>query len=120
MAVGPAGTFNDTNVRPQNDGGVLPKQVEDFKEAVRSNTPDDASGTQPSKGKHASEHSQDTSKSLPIILATRPPINLGNPIGKQGAPLYQSQTSTDRAGALRREARSHVGQLRRGIQFPGS
>ena len=91
MAVGPAG---NTNVPPQNYGGVPPKQeqVGEFKEALnRSTTSNDASGTQSSKGNHSSEHSQDTSKSLPIILATRPPINLGNPIGKQGAPLYQSK-----------------------------
>jgi len=71
MAVRPAGTFNDTNVRPQNDGGVSPKQVEQFKEAVRSNTSDDASGTQSSKGKHASAHLRDTSKAFALILATR-------------------------------------------------
>jgi hypothetical protein len=56
-------------------------------------------GTQSSKGNHSSEHSQDTSKSLPIILATRPPINLGNPIGNQGAPLYQSKAGAAPAAA---------------------
>src|SRR5436190_12527944 len=71
MAVGPAGTINDANVRPQNNGGVLPKQVEQFKEAIRSTTPNDASGTQGSNGEHAAEHSQDTSKSFAILLATR-------------------------------------------------
>jgi hypothetical protein len=91
MAVGPAGMINDANVPPQNNGGVLPKQVEQFKEAIRSTTPNDASGTQGSKGEHAAELSQDTSKSFAIVLATRPPINLGNQIGQQGAP---SQTST--------------------------
>jgi hypothetical protein len=91
MAVGPAGTINDANVRPQNNGGILPKQVERFKEAIHSTTPNDASGTQSSKGEHAAEHSQDTSKSFAIVLATQPPINLGNQIGQQGAP---SQAST--------------------------
>src|SRR5262245_24182020 len=78
MAVGPAG--KDTNVPPQNYGGVPPKQeqVKEFTEALNS------SGTQSSKG---TEHSQDTSKSPPIILENRPPINLGNPIGQQVAPL---------------------------------
>src|SRR5687767_8595380 len=92
MAVGPAGTFNNMNARPQNDGGASSKNVEQFRDAVRSNTSDDAPATQASKGQYASAHLQDTSKSLPVILATRPPINLGNPTGKQGAPLYRSQT----------------------------
>ena len=84
MAVGPAG--KDTNVSPQNYGGAPPKQeqVGEFKEALNQATAsNDASGTQSSKG---TEHSQDTSKSFPIILANRPPINLGNQIGQQGAP----------------------------------
>jgi len=86
MAVGPAGTVN-TNVPPQNFGGVSTEQVEKFEEAVNhSTTSSNASGMQSSKGEPASEHSQDTSKSLPIILANRPPINLGNQIGQQGTP----------------------------------
>ncbi len=86
MAVGPAGTVN-TNVPPQNYAGVSTEQVEKFEEAVNhSTTSSNASGTQSSKGEHTSEHSQDTSKSLPFVLATRPPINLGNQIGRQGAP----------------------------------
>lgn len=93
MAVGPAGTFNDTNVRPQNDGVVSPKQVAEFKEAVRSTTSNDASAAQSPRGTHPSEHSQNASRSAPFILATRPPINLGNPTGKQGTPLHRPQTS---------------------------
>ena len=86
MAVGPAGTVN-TNVPPQNYGGVSTEQVEKFEEAVNhSTTSSNASGMQSSKGEHTPEHSQDTSKSFPFVLATRPPINLGNPISKQGAP----------------------------------
>jgi hypothetical protein len=87
MTVGPAGTVN-TNVPPQNYGGVSPKQLEEFKEAVNHST---TSST--------SEHSQDTSKSLPFVLATRPPINLGNPTGKQGAPLYDTQGKGSKAGS---------------------
>jgi hypothetical protein len=99
MAVGPAGTVKDTTVPPQNNGGVSPKQVEQFKEAVNgSTTSNDASGMPSSKGKHTSEHPRDTSKSLPIILATRPPINRGIPIGKQGAPLYDTQGVGSNAG----------------------
>jgi hypothetical protein len=53
---------------------------------------------QSSKGEHTSEHSQDTSKSLPFVLATRPPINLGNPTGKQGTPLYDTQGKGSKTG----------------------
>lgn len=99
MTVGPAGTVN-TNVPPQNYGGVSPKQVEEFKEAVNhSTTSSNASGIQSSKGEHTPEHSQDTSKSFPFVLATRPPINLGNPTGKQGTPLYDTQGKGSKAGS---------------------
>lgn len=99
MTIGPAGTVN-TNVPPQNYGGVSQEQVEDFKEAVSySTTSSNASGMQSSKGEHTSEHSQDTSKSLPFVLATRPPINLGSPTGKQGAPLYDTQGKGSKAGS---------------------
>jgi hypothetical protein len=99
MTIGPAGTVN-TNVPPQNYGGVSQEQVEDFKEAVsHSTTSSNASGMQSSKGEHTPEHSQDTSKSLPFVLATRPPINLGSPTGKQGAPLYDTQGKGSNAGS---------------------
>jgi hypothetical protein len=99
MTVGPAGTVN-TNVPPQNYGGVSQEQVEGFKEAVsHSTTSSNASGTQSSKGEHTPEHSQDTSKSFPFVLATRPPINLGNPTGKQGTPLYDTQGKGSKAGS---------------------
>ncbi len=99
MTIGPAGTVN-TNVPPQDYGGVSQEQVEDFKEAVsHSTTSSNASGMQSSKGEHTSEHSQDTSKSLPFVLATRPPINLGSPTGKQGAPLYDTQGKGSKAGS---------------------
>src|ERR1700730_14607149 len=99
MTIGPAGTVN-TNVPPQNYGGVSQEQVEDFKEAVsHSTTSSNASGRQSSKGEHTPEHSQDTSKSLPFVLATRPPINLGSPTVKQGAPLYDTQGKGSKAGS---------------------
>ena len=82
MTVGPAGTAN-TNAPPQNAGGAPPKpqQAGEFKEALnRSSTSNEAPGTQTSKG---TEQSPDASRSLPI--ANRPPINLGNQIGQQGA-----------------------------------
>jgi len=82
MTVGSAG--NNTNVSPQNYGGVPPKQEQagEFKAALNNATT--STGASPSS--KGAEQSQDTSKSLPIILANRPPINLGNQIGQQGAP----------------------------------
>jgi len=97
MAVSPAG---NTNVPPQTYGGGVPpkqEQVGEFKEALnRSTTSNDASCTQSSKG---TKHSQDACKSLPIILATRPPINFGNQIGQQGAPSQASTAPTAAAPA---------------------
>src|SRR5215813_6226021 len=112
MTIGPAGTVN-TNVPPQDYGGVSQEQVEDFKEAIsHSTTSSNASGMQSSKGEHTSEHSQDTSKSLPFVLATRPPINLGSPTGKQGAPLYDTQGKGSKAdsetGGIRENATKPV------------
>jgi hypothetical protein len=95
MTIGPAGTVN-TNVPPQNAGAVPPKQeqVGEFKEALnRSSTSNDAPGAEASKGR---EHSQGASTSVPIILATRPPINVGNQVGQQGA---SSQASAAPAAA---------------------
>jgi hypothetical protein len=89
MTIGPAGTAN-TNVPPQNAGAVPPKQeqVGEFREALnRSSTSNDAPGAEASKG---TEHSQGASTSLPIILATRPPINVGNQVGQQGASSQAS------------------------------
>jgi predicted secreted Zn-dependent protease len=82
MTVGSAG--NNTNVSPQNYSGVPPKQEQagEFKAALNNATT--STGASPSS--KGTEQSQDTSKSLPIILANRPPINLGNQIGQQGAP----------------------------------
>src|ERR1700759_2776930 len=99
MALEPAGRIN-TNVPPQNYGGVSTEQVEKFEEAVNhSSTSSNASGMQSSKGEHTSEHSQDTSKSLPFVLATRPPINLGSPTVEQGARLYDTQGKGSKAGS---------------------
>jgi len=99
MTIVPAGTVN-TNVPPQNYGDVSQEQVEDFKEAVsHSTTSSNAPGMQSSKGEHTPEHSQDTPKSLPFVLATRPPINLGSPTVKQGAPLYDTQGKGSKAGS---------------------
>jgi hypothetical protein len=94
MTVGSAG--NNTNVSPQNYGGVPPKQEQagEFKAALNNATT--STGASPSS--KGTEQSQDTSKSLPIILANRPPINLGNQVGPQGAPS-QAGTTTAPAAA---------------------
>jgi hypothetical protein len=98
IASPPASTVN-TNVPPQSYDGVPPKpeQVEGFNEALnRSSTSNDASGTQSSKG---TDQSQGTSSSYQLPLATSPPINLGNPTGKQGVPLYDTQGKDSKAGS---------------------
>lgn len=85
MTIGPAGTVS-THVPPQSYGGVSTNQADDFKEAVnRSTTSRHASGMQSSQG--TSGRSQDTSRSFSFVLATRPPVNLGNPVGRQSVPL---------------------------------
>src|SRR5437773_1157770 len=89
MTVGPAGTVN-TNVPPQSFGGVSSSQVANFKEVVNHSIASSTASATPSS--QGTEHSQDTSRSFPFVLATRPPINLGNPAGKQGAPLYDTQS----------------------------
>src|SRR5262245_44800281 len=115
MAVVPAG--KDTNVSPQNYGGVPPKQeqVGEFKEALNHATSNDASGTQSSKG---TEHSQDTSKSFPVILATRPPINLGNPIGQQVAPLQAGAGPAAAAPAAAQKAPAATTKVVPGTSTP--
>jgi hypothetical protein len=93
MTIAPPASTVNTNVPPQNYGGVPPKQeqVGGFNEALnRSSTSNDASNTQSSKG---TDQSQGTSNSYQLPLATRPPINLGNPTGKQGVPLYDGNGS---------------------------
>ena len=115
MAVAPAG---NTNVSPQNYGGVPPKQeqVAGFKEALNhATTSNDASATQSSNG---TEHSQDTSKSLPIILANRPPINRGNPIGQQATPLQAGPTPPTAASAAAQNAPAATTQNVPGTSTP--
>ena len=67
-----------TNPPPSNPGTDSSKQVKEFKEAVDRSTTSN-NGSQPSQG---------SSNSHPIILATRPPINLAHSTGNQGAPLF--------------------------------
>jgi hypothetical protein len=76
MDIGSTDTVNNANPPPRNPDTVSCKEVEKFKEAVDRSTTSN-NGSQPSQG---------SSNWNPIILATRPPINLGNPTGKQGAP----------------------------------
>jgi hypothetical protein len=74
---GATDTVQNAYPAPRNPGTDSSKQVKEFQEAVNRST----------TSNNSSQQSQGTSNSNPIILATRPPINLGNPIGKQGAPL---------------------------------
>src|SRR5262249_55979472 len=104
-------TAKNANSAPRNPGNASPKQVKEFNEAVNSST----TSNDASKGKHSSLHSQDTSNSHPIILASRPPINLGHPIGKQGAPLFQSKG----AGSNAQVAGSNAGQQVATLAKPG-
>ena len=90
IASPPASTVN-TNVPPQNYGGVPPKQeqVEGFNEALnRSSTSNDASNTQSSKG---TDQSQGTSNSYHLPLATSPPPNLA--IVAKPAKPYAGETA---------------------------
>ena len=76
----------NANPLPRNPDTVSSKEENDFKETIdRSTTSNDSS-----------KQSQGTSNSYPIILANRPPINLGNQIGQQGAP---SQAGAKKAPA---------------------
>jgi peptidoglycan hydrolase-like protein with peptidoglycan-binding domain len=75
MGIGSPDTVKNANPPPGNPDTDPPKLVKQFKEAVsRSTTSNDASGIQYSKGKDSSQHSQDTAKAPPIVLARRPPI----------------------------------------------
>ena len=103
MAVGAAGTFNDANVRPQNDDDVSPKQADQFKEAVRSNTPDDASGTQSSKGKDASAHLQNTSNAFALHSCDPTADQLWQPdrqAGRSAVPIANATEYFDCAKRL--------------------
>lgn len=73
---GATDTAKNTNPAPRNSGASSSNDVKEFKEAVKNSTTSN-------KG---SQSSQTTSNSNPIILASRPPVNLA---GKQGAPLHQ-------------------------------
>ena len=96
MTVGSAG--NNTNVSPQNYGGVPPKpeQGGDFKAALNDAT----TSTPASPSSKGAGQSPDASNSFPIILANRPPINLGNQVGPQGAPSQAGTTTAPAAAPL--------------------
>jgi hypothetical protein len=74
-------TVKNANPAPTNAGTASSQEATKFKQEVDRST----------ISSNSSPQSQGTSNSNPIILAGRPPINLGNPMGKQGVPLYQSQ-----------------------------
>jgi hypothetical protein len=78
---GATDAVRNANPAPTNSGADSSKQAKEFKELVN----------RPTTSSNSSQPSQGTSNSNPIILASRPPINLAHPTGKQGVPLYQSQ-----------------------------
>ena len=78
---GATDAVRNANPAPTNSGADSSKQAKEFKELVNRST----------TSSNSSQPSQGTSNSNPIILASRPPINLAHPTGKQGVPLYQSQ-----------------------------
>jgi hypothetical protein len=67
----------NANPPPRNPDTVSCKEANKFKERMDGST----------TSNDGSKQSQGTSNSCPIILARRPPINLGNQIGQQVAPL---------------------------------
>lgn len=79
---GATDTVKTATTVPTNTGTGSSKQVKEFKEAIDQHSTTSSNSSQQSQGK---------SNSNPIILAGRPPINLANPTGKQGVPLYQAQ-----------------------------
>ena len=113
MGVGPTGTVKGTNLPPQNRGGVPPKLVKEFNEAVnRSSTteamPAQGQGTA-GAARDASEHPADRFAFNDlhqhgqqfVALAnyrSHPSSPSGHPMGKQGVPLYQSQGVGSNAG----------------------
>jgi hypothetical protein len=95
----------NANPTPRNPDTVSSKEVKEFKETKETV---DRSTT----SSNSSKQSQGTSNSYPMILATRPPINLGNPKGNQGAPL-QSQSSLSTVGS---DPSTHLSQGASGSQ----
>ena len=99
-----ADTVKNPNLPSSNPGTASStKQVKDFNEAFNRST--DSNGA---SGKPGSQNSQGTSEPHPILLAGRPPGNRpgpsspfvpnGQPMGTQGAPLYQSTGAGSNAG----------------------
>lgn len=82
-------TVKIANHALSNAGAVSSKEEKEFNEAVNHSTTLN-NGSQPSRG---------SSNSFPIILATKPPINLAHPTGKQGA--HQSSENTGESSIMK-------------------
>jgi putative peptidoglycan binding protein len=95
----------NANPTPRNPDTVSSKEVKEFKETKETV---DRSTT----SNNSSKQSQGTSNSYPIILATRPPINLAPSTGNQGAPS-QSQPSQSMVGS---DPSTHLSQGASGSQ----
>ena len=98
----------NANPTPRNPDTVSSKEVKDFKETKETV---DRSTT----SSNSSKQSQGTSNSYPMILATRPPINLANPTGNQGAPL-QPQSSQSSLSTVGSDPSTHLSQGSSGSQ----
>ncbi len=76
---GATDTVTNANPAPRTPDTDSAKEVKQFKETVDRSTTSNDSAKQ-------SQGASNSSSSYPIILATRPPINLARPTGNQGAP----------------------------------
>jgi hypothetical protein len=76
---GATDTVTNANPPPRTPDTGSSKEVKEFKEAVDRSTTSNDSAKQ-------SQGASNTSSSYPMILATKPPINLARGTGNQGAP----------------------------------
>jgi len=91
---GATDTVTNANPPPRNPDTDSSKEAKEFKETVdRETTSNDSS-----------KQSQGTSNSYPIILATRPPINLAHSTGNQGAPSQAAAAAAAAAPAAAKKA----------------
>jgi peptidoglycan hydrolase-like protein with peptidoglycan-binding domain len=101
MSIGSMDTVKNANPLPTNPGTVSPKQVKEFNEAVnRSTTSSDSS-----------QHSQDTSKSHPILLAANKPPTLtcASPTAQQKAGAFVDPALRDVASGKTELAKNAKG-----------
>jgi len=84
---GATNIVTNTNPSARNPDTDSAKEVKQFKETVDRSTTSNDSAKQ-------SQGASNSSSSYPIILATRPPINLARGTGNQGAPSQAGSSAT--------------------------